>query len=307
MISLRISVLFLLFMAINSNNIFSDTNINSTNASGKAVQSDPNKIFLEGLNKARNKQTKEAIKLLESLLNYNTENINYYTYLGYLEYVEGNYDKAEKIFLKALNINETLIIAHIVLGEIYYQMNDIIKAREEFETVLKINPNVKLAHIRLYELYKNNNTEIANKHYLKIFQLPSTKIENFLPDIKKIGSLNLTSGHKILLKDIGIAKKIKVKEDVINKILNTKEDKSNTSQVIVKVKKSKFRLNINLSFFSSPFKNFNIDKFYVKLVEFIIVSIFLIIYTIIKNRKEKALSNVVLNHFRTSRYNNKEI
>ncbi len=298
----------LLLMLINSTICFGNTNTAVTN-NGTKNFNDPDKIFYEGLNKARNKKTKEAIALLESLLNYNTENINYYAYLGYLEYVEGNYDKAVSVLKRALEIDENLLIAHIILGEIYYQMNDIVKARESFEKVINLNPNIKLAHIRLYELFKNNNLEVANKHYLKIFQLPSTKIEAFLPDIKKIGSLNLISNkNKVLLKDIGIDKKIKVKEDVIEKILNTSEEVSNKKQqVIVKIKKKKFDFNLNLDFISSPFKNFDIDKFYVKLVEFILVSIFLIIYTIIKSRKEKALSNVVLNHFRTSRYSNKEI
>lgn len=285
-----------------------ETNSMSTNMINENINN-ADKIFYEGLNKAKEGKTTEAIKLLESLLQYNTDNISYYLYLGYLEYVAGNYDKAKDVLLKSLNINGNLVISHLILGEIYYELNDIIKAREEFEKVVSINDNVKIAHIRLYELYKNNNPVIANKHYIKIFQLPPTKIEQFLPDIKKIGSLNLNKNNeKILLKDIGIDKKIKKIDKVtIANILNENEEKTNKKEeVIVKVKKNKFKFNISFDLLSAPFKNFDLSKFYVKLVEFIIITIFLIIYNIIKNRREKSLNNVVLNHFRITRYSNKE-
>ena len=191
----------------------------------------PESIFNQGLQQLQKGNINEAIHLLEKLTDYNTQNPNYYVYLGYLHYVAGNYDQAINILNKSLEFNSNSLITHLILGEIYYQMNKIVESREEFKKVVEMNNNIKLAHIRLYELYKDNNPTEANSHYIKIFQLPTTKIEHFLPDIDKIGEIELPfNNNLVVLKDNNLEKKIQTSKDMIDKIFQENVNSTNTNR-----------------------------------------------------------------------------
>ncbi len=257
-------------------------------------------VFNRGLKELQKGNLSKAISLLEKLLSYNTANPDYYIYLGYLYYKQFNYDKAVDVLNRSLGFDDDLLVSHILLGEIYYQMNSILKARTEFEEVISINPKVKLAHIRLYELFKNNNPIKANEHYLQIFHLNKTKLEKFLPDIDKIGSITLRFNKNVLiLKDSIINRKLQ-KDRLIEEILGDSSDRSDKEKIIVSVKNKKFKLNLNFGFLLNPFKKFDKEKFYIKIIELIFVSIFLFIYSFFQRKKEKRLERIVLNQYRVS-------
>jgi len=264
----------------------------------------PEKIFKKAIESINYGNIDNAIVQFEKLLTFNPQGEDYYEYLGYLYFVQGSYQKSIEMMKKVLNVEPNSIIAHLVLGEIFYQQNEIVNAREIYTELVQIEPNIKIAHIRLYELLKNNNPKKANKHYLKVFQLPPTKIEKYLPKIEDIGDISVIPPKNIvLIKDLGIEKKIKVKEDFIKNIFSETEKQTNFPEkaVILRVKKHKrINLKFNFKFFSSPFKNLDKEKFYVKLVEVIVVSIVLIFYSIITKRKREMLKRIVVSNYRIS-------
>lgn len=247
-----------------------------------------------------------AISKLEKLITYDKNN-SYDVYLGYLYFVKGKYDKSKEIMESVLKRDPKSVVAYLVLGEIFYQQNNIIESRDIYEQLNKISPDLKTVHIRLYELLKNNNEAEANKHYLKIFQLPTTKIEKYLPEIEDIGKINITSPDKIvIMKGLGIDNKIKVKEGFIENILSETGHNSQYSNksVILTVKKHR-GLKINFNTLSSPFKKIDSEKFYSKLIEVLIVSLVFIIYSIATKRQRERLKKYVVSNYRINPVINK--
>ena len=297
---LRCKILIILFILVffSLGQVFSQET-NQTNTVPPA--DDPDTIFNNGLKELQKGNILKSISLLEKLLSHNTENPDYYIYLGYLYYRQFHYNKAVEVLNKSIEINDELLVSHILLGEIYYQMNKILKARNEFEKVNSINPKIKLAHNRLYHLFKDNNPSKANEHYLTIFQLPQTKLEKFLPDIDKVGNIRLPFNKSVLItKDIIIDTKIENDNKILDKILESSSHGSGNEEIIVSVKKSRFNLNLDFNFLLNPLKNFDKEKFYIKIIEFIFISIFLFIYSIFQKRKVKKLERIVLNQYRVS-------
>lgn len=290
--SLKISIL--LFMLIIITTLFSETNISN--------ELSPESIFQKALESLNNGDIDTAILQLEKLLSYNPQSKDYYEYLGYLYFVQGSYQKSINIMERTLQIEPDSIIAHLVLGEIFYQQNEIVKAREIYTRLVQIEPDIKIAHIRLYELLKNNNPKEANKHYLKVFQLPPTRIEKYLPELKNINNIILPK-KIVLIKDLGIEKKIKVKEEFLKNIFSETEKQTNlpSRSVILSIKKRKgFKLQFNFKSLSSPFKSFDKEKFYIKLVEITIVILIFIIYSITTRKKREMLKRVVVSNYRVS-------
>ena len=216
---------FLLLIILLNSALLAQTNNNIP------ITGSPESIFNQGLKQLQKGNINEAIHLLEKLTDYNTQNPNYYIYLGYCHYVAGNYDQAVTVLNKSLEFNSNSLITHLILGEIYYQLNKIVVSREEFKKVVEMNDNIKLAHIRLYELYKDNNPTEANSHYIKIFQLPTTKIERFLPDIDKIGDITIPfNDNLVVLKDNNLERKIQTSKDMIDKIFQENVNSTNTNR-----------------------------------------------------------------------------
>jgi len=264
-----------------------------------ATSTNPDVIFNNGLRELQKGNITTAISLLEKLLSYNTQNPCYYIYLGYLYYVQGNYDKAVHTIKKSLEFNDNLVIGHILLGEIYYEKNSILEARNEYEKVLQINPGIKKAHIRLYELFKNNNPAKANKHYLEVFHLPPTKLEKYLPDIEKIGNIRLRFNKDVLiLKNTVLDKKRAQDKTILDEIFKEETETTNKEKIIVSIKDRKFKLNFK--FLLNPLKNFDKEKFYIKIIELIFISLFLLVYSLFQRKKEKQLERVVLAQYRVS-------
>ncbi|MDD5065835.1 MAG: tetratricopeptide repeat protein [bacterium] len=267
-----------------------------------SLTEDPEVIFNKGLKELQNDNINNAINELEKLLSYNTVNPNYYVYLGYLYYVQGSYDDAISVLDKAILINPHIIISHLLLGEMHYQLKNILKSREEFDKVIQLNPNIKLAHIRLYELFKDNNPEKANVHYLKIFQLPPTKLERLLPDVDKIGDIKLPFNKNfIVLKDIRIEEKLNrnLAENIFEEnVKSTNEQATNAQKIIVSVKKKGTPFRVNLNFFQNPFKSFDKEKFFIKLVEIVFVGIFLFVYSLVLRKGEREFKKMVLSQYR---------
>lgn len=294
----KILTVFIVLVINYNNSIFcNDTNTVSTNIIVNTEN--PDTIFNNGLKELQKGNINKAILLLEKLLSYQTKNPDYYIYLGYLYYVQGNYEKAITHLNKSLEFDDNLLATHILLGEIFYQMNSILKARNEFEKVIAINSKIKLAHIRLYELFKDNNPAKANNHYLQIFQLPKTKLEKLLPQSDKIGNIPLPFNKNVMiLKDIILDKKIKKSDKILDKIFNNAAAKTNKEKIIVSVKNKKFNINVDFNFLLNPFKTFDKEKFFVKLIEFIFISIFLLIYSMFQRKREKKYEKIVLNQFR---------
>ncbi len=290
--SLKISIT--VFMLISITVLSAETNVSN--------ELTPEKIFQKAIESLNNGDIDTAIFQLEKLLSYNPQSKDYYEYLGYLYFVQGSYQKSIKTMEKTLQIDPNSIIAHLVLGEIFYQQNEIVKAREVYSRLVQIEPDIKIAHIRLYELLKSNNPKEANKHYLKVFQLPPTRIEKYLPELKNINNIILPKKIGII-KDLGIEKKIKVKEEFLKNIFSETEKQTNipSKSVILSIKKRKgFKLQFNFKSLSSPFKNFDKEKFYVKLVEIVIVTLIFITYSIVTRKKREMLKKVVVSNYRIS-------
>jgi len=198
----------------------------------------------------------------------------------------------------SLILDNNILVSYLILSEIYYEQHDIIKARQGFERVLSINPDVKLAHIRLYELYKDNNSAKANQHYIRIFQIRSQPIEQFLPGIEKIGKLNLS--FKRTLRPVIVISSNQLKEDIFNKLLETDTGNSNEN-VILQVRNKGKGFKFSLNFIKSPFKEIDKKKFWVKFFEGIFTGIFLIIYQIIQKHKEKKYAGRVVSRYRITK------
>ena len=78
------------------------------------------------------------------------------------------------------------------------------------------------------------------------------------------------------------------------------------SEIITTVKNNKFNLNLNFSFLTNPFTNLDKENFSIKLIEFIIVSIFLFIFNMFQRKSEKGFYRVVLSQYRVSTVQKKE-
>ena len=69
---------------------------------------------------------------------------------------------------------------------------------------------------------------------------------------------------------------------------------------LVKKRGFNFDWDLKLKFLTNPIKNFDKEKFFIKLIELIFVSIFLFIYSFFQKKKEKQLEKVVLTQYRVS-------
>jgi tetratricopeptide (TPR) repeat protein len=92
--------------------------------------------------------------------------------LGAMDYLDGNYEEAEKEFQKALELNPREKMAHNNLGLIYLSRKEWEKAESEFQAELEINPNYDLAlfnsGLLYYQIGQKNEAESFWKKTLEV-------------------------------------------------------------------------------------------------------------------------------------------
>jgi len=95
---------------------------------------------------------------------------DYYFNLGVLYDEQGEYEKAEQLYLEALRINPNYVEAHYNLGVLYHQGRPE-EAEKHYLEALRINPNDVEAHYNLGVLYHQGRPEEAEKHYLEALRI----------------------------------------------------------------------------------------------------------------------------------------
>lgn len=113
-----------------------------------------------------------------------TEDYKYYYTLGYAELVDGNFNKAIKIFNKAITIKPDAIEAYIGLGIAYRQVNQLDKALEATEEALRRDPHYYKAYYNLGLTYEQQGKmKEAVKAYSTFYKkVPEAKN---IPDLKE--------------------------------------------------------------------------------------------------------------------------
>ena len=81
----------------------------------------------------------QAFKKLEQALSSDKDNPDILNYMGYTSRKVGNFDQAEKFYLKGLSIKPDHNGINEYLGELYVQTNRIDKAKERLEVLKNCN------------------------------------------------------------------------------------------------------------------------------------------------------------------------
>ncbi len=82
---------------------------------------------------------KEAFKKLEKADKKDKDNPDILNYMGFTSRKSGNFDEAEKFYLKGLSLNPNHNGINEYLGELYVQTNRIDKAKERLEVLKNCN------------------------------------------------------------------------------------------------------------------------------------------------------------------------
>lgn len=97
--------------------------------------------------------------------------IQLYNWLAYCEYRRGDFNKAEKAWLRALDINDSDKI-RLNLALVYKEANRLDLAQASLLKALELNPNLPSAHFALGEIYyKRNKFRKAKHHFKEVIQL----------------------------------------------------------------------------------------------------------------------------------------
>lgn len=97
--------------------------------------------------------------------------IQLYNWLAYCEYRRGDFNKAEKAWLRALDINDSAKI-RLNLALVYKEANRLELAQASLLKALDMNPKLLSAHFALGEIYyKHNKIRKAKYHFREVIQL----------------------------------------------------------------------------------------------------------------------------------------
>lgn len=243
--------------------------------------------FTNGIKYLSENKTDEAIIEFEKK---QPDDENNRIYLGYSYYLKGENQKAKDV----LEGSEELI-SQLLLAEIFYQEGKLSDAKEYYERIELQNSDIQLVHIRLYELLKAENPELAQTHYVRVFQLPKTELKDYLPLVENI-DYKLPTKENIYISSYKLESTEK-SNIPFNFITTTNIATSGDSEIIITMRKGK---NIIKSF-GNIFNEISLEFIIEKLTELLIVGIFLLILYIVRQREEQRIKNIVLNNYRISK------
>ena len=115
-----------------------DSNDNYFNDAKKLVKRAGKLEKKEKIDKAK-KLYSQAFKKLEKAYSSDKSNPDILNYMGYTSRKNGNFEQAEKFYLKGLNIKPDHNGINEYLGELYVQTNRIDKANERLEVLKNCN------------------------------------------------------------------------------------------------------------------------------------------------------------------------
>lgn len=100
----------------------------------------------------KEKQYREAIKHLESCIEYVNDNPEFYQGLGDCHFSLAQYPEAEEAYSQVIRLKPDHFMAHRMLGEICYLTNRMEKAMEHWQKALKIKPDDSYTKKRVQQL-----------------------------------------------------------------------------------------------------------------------------------------------------------
>ena len=121
-----------------------------------------------------------AIEVLEQLKSkYDYVNANVLTTLGYMYYLNENFDKALEFTNKAIEEEPNFASAWDNLGQIFFKTDEIDKAEEAFLKALSFNNSLVDSNYYLGKLYeRKNEMDKANEYFLKAYDCPITTLNS---------------------------------------------------------------------------------------------------------------------------------
>ena len=117
----------------------SDNTISDPYKDAKSLVKRAGKLEKKDKIKKAEKLYSQAFKKLEQALSSDKDNPDILNYMGYTSRKVGNFDQAEKFYLKGLSIKPDHNGINEYLGELYVQTNRIDKAKERLEVLKNCN------------------------------------------------------------------------------------------------------------------------------------------------------------------------
>ena len=120
----------------------------------------PNLAFTKNLKAHVNLASGEkqkAISLYKEMLEESPGVENNYQKLASIYISDGDYDSAEKVYIKGLAHNKSFTGLRVLLGNVYERLNNYAKSKDQYELALKYDPNLTVA--------KNNLAIILVNHF----------------------------------------------------------------------------------------------------------------------------------------------
>lgn len=249
--------------------------------------------FENALNYIHNKKYSSAITEIQKAVSINSNEVGYKIYLGYLNYLRGNYNKAQDLSLSILQTHPDNILCKLILADIFYQNKNWSDAIELYNGINLQSPNLKIVKIRLYELYKYTDEELSHKYYLKALQLLKTDLSLFFPTISN-SKINLPNQKNFTIFNKADKKRITDTNDIINISFRSNKDKTENTNIIIQSVQTKAKHEFHISFF----KHFDSGFLFAKIVISILIIILYFIIALIKRKKERQNDDVVLDNYR---------
>jgi protein O-GlcNAc transferase len=221
------------------------------------------------------KKNDQAISAYEKALQYNSSDPFVYNPLGYLYYLQENYQKAFDNFAKSLQLNPSLKDTNLFIGEIYSKVNQNIKAINFYKREINFYPNQSTAYLQLgsalqkigfieeaityfktgVELLKSENSPRLNSQYNFLLYMlnhaPSSSMQEFLavaknfyrdcfPELAKLKETPILYKHR--KEDFTTNRKIKI--GYISKYFFSSTGERWILDLIEKHNKNKFEIYI---------------------------------------------------------------
>jgi len=110
-----------------------------------------------------------------------------YNQLGWnVYYKNGDYDKAENLFLKGLNnYSDSPYLLHS-LGEVYIKKNDYGKAIDQFNKAIEIDSTHSFSYLSLAQVYEELKDPIFIDYYQKAAEMGEKDAQKWLRNNKKL-------------------------------------------------------------------------------------------------------------------------
>jgi len=141
----------------------------------KAIELDPESLYLKKeltILLLREKKNEEALKVVESILEKNPEELNSLIIYGKIKQSLEQFDNARKTYEKILAINPKQQNIYILLGDLYMEKDDLDNAFRIYSLLVDNFPSSYVGHFFLGKIYlKKGNTDKAEKEFKKTLEL----------------------------------------------------------------------------------------------------------------------------------------